>query len=58
MPCPSQYSWLDHPNDIWWEVQSINYTPSSAPITSNATTIYCYAVKPIKKLKLFILDIY
>jgi hypothetical protein len=23
MSCPSQSSWLDHPNDIWWGVQSI-----------------------------------
>jgi hypothetical protein len=23
MSCPSQSSWLDHPNDIWWGVHSI-----------------------------------
>jgi hypothetical protein len=23
MPTPSQFSWLDHPNDVWWGVQSI-----------------------------------
>jgi hypothetical protein len=23
MSCPSQSSWLDQPNDIWWGVQSI-----------------------------------
>jgi hypothetical protein len=23
MSCPSQSSWLDHPNDIWWGLQSI-----------------------------------
>jgi hypothetical protein len=23
MPCPSQSPWFDHPNDIWWGVQSI-----------------------------------
>jgi hypothetical protein len=23
MSCPSQSSWLDHQNDIWWGVQSI-----------------------------------
>ena len=23
MPCPSQTSWFDHPNNIWWGVQSI-----------------------------------
>ena len=22
MPCPSQSSWFDHPNDIWWRVQN------------------------------------
>ena len=21
VPCPSQSSWLDHPNDIWWRAQ-------------------------------------
>ena len=25
MPCPSQSSWSDHPNDIWWGVQSIKF---------------------------------
>jgi hypothetical protein len=23
MPCPSQFSWFDHLNDIWWGAQSI-----------------------------------
>jgi hypothetical protein len=22
MPCPSHYSWFDHPYNIWWGVQS------------------------------------
>jgi hypothetical protein len=25
MLCPSQSSWFDHPNDIWWGVQSITF---------------------------------
>jgi hypothetical protein len=28
MSCPSQSSWLDHPNDIWWGVQR-------SPVTSS-----------------------
>jgi hypothetical protein len=29
MSCPSQSSWLDHPNDTWWAVQSMKlFVPS------------------------------
>jgi hypothetical protein len=25
MPCPSAASWFDHPNNIWWGVEIINF---------------------------------
>jgi hypothetical protein len=36
MPCPSQPSWLDHPNDIWW-VQSIQLLAFHEMIDSKTT---------------------
>jgi hypothetical protein len=38
MPCLSTSSWLDHPNDIWWGVQSIKLLvmqSSPLPCTSS-----------------------
>jgi hypothetical protein len=33
MSCPSQSSWLNHPNDIWWGVQSIKlFVMQSSPL--------------------------
>jgi hypothetical protein len=33
MSCPSQSSWLDHPNDIWWGVHSIKlFIMHSSPL--------------------------
>jgi hypothetical protein len=31
--CPSQSSWLHHPNDIWWGVHSIKlFVMQSSPL--------------------------
>jgi hypothetical protein len=37
MPCPSQSSWFDHPNDIWWGIQSIKFLVVES-------TLPCYLV--------------
>ena len=38
MSCSSQASWFDHPNDIWWEVQSIKLLVTySCPLLWEAT---------------------
>jgi hypothetical protein len=33
--CPSQSSWLDHPNDIWWGIQSFLYVVFYILVTSS-----------------------
>jgi hypothetical protein len=35
MPCPSQSSWFDHPNDIWWGIQSMLCSLLHSHITSS-----------------------
>jgi len=38
MPRPSHFSWLDHPNNIWWEVQMTEFSimlSDLPPITSS-----------------------
>ena len=38
MPYPSQSSWLDHPSDIWWGVQSIKL------VVMQSSPLPCYLV--------------
>jgi hypothetical protein len=38
MPCWYHSSWLDHPNNIWWEVQSIK------PLTMSSSSLPCQLV--------------
>jgi hypothetical protein len=38
MPRPSHFSWFDHPNNIWWEVQMTEFSnmwSDLPPITSS-----------------------
>jgi hypothetical protein len=42
MSCPSQSSWLDHPNDIWWGVQSMKLLVNR---TLHINNIYIEAYK-------------
>ena len=37
MPCPSQSSWFDHQNNIWWGVQSIK------PLLTWFSSLPCYS---------------
>jgi hypothetical protein len=38
MPCQSQFSWYDHPNDIWWGVHSIKL------LVMYSSPVSCYLV--------------
>jgi hypothetical protein len=38
MPYPCQSSWFDHPNDIWWGVQSIKF------LVMQSSPLLCYLV--------------
>jgi hypothetical protein len=38
MSCPSQSSWRDHPNDIWWGVQSIKL------LVMQSSPLPCYLI--------------
>jgi hypothetical protein len=39
MSCPSHYSWFDHPNNIWWVVQS----------TKLKKVLVCRGIQPIQE---------
>jgi hypothetical protein len=68
MSCPSQSSWFDHPNNIWWGVQSINsslcslhhscYLIRLGPIYPRQHPILangCHTVSVIKLTQIFVL---
>jgi hypothetical protein len=35
MSCPSHSSWLDHPDDIWWGIQSTELLVMQSSLTSS-----------------------
>jgi hypothetical protein len=45
MSCPSQSSWLDYPNDIWWRVQSIKLLVMTVPLRIQKKTRHWTSIR-------------